>query len=489
MMNGREYIDSLRKRAIRLYFKGELLDPNTLPDNPFLRGHFNSAALTYELAQGENPVDIMRVPSHLTGKTINRFTHIHQSTEDLVNKVRMLRMLSLFTGSCYQRCVGNDAMNSTYNCTYEMDQKYGTTYHERFRNFLLMIQENDYMLAGAMTDVKGDRSLRPSEVSDPDMYVHIVERREDGIVISGAKAHMTGMANSHWMLVMPTRAMREGEEDYAVCCALPVDAPGVIHIFGRQTNDDRKEEGNIDQGNPRFAIVGGETLTIFDHVFVPNEYVFMNGEIDFTGILVERFASFHRQNYGACKGGVSDIVIGAAATVADMGGYGHVAHIKDKLNEMIHLTESMWACSLACSYDGQQLPSGAWYVNALLANVGKHSATRYIYEINRLAQDIGGGIQATMPSEKDLKNPELGPYIEKYLRGVEDIPTVERMKMLRLLENMTGGVATVESMHGAGAPQTQRVAYARLSHIERKKKAACDLIGIPYRKTPDRAKK
>ena len=488
MKTGKEYIDSLRKRNIKVYYKGEQLDPKTMPDNPFLRGHFNSAALTYDLAFDPAAEDLVVATSHLNGKKINRFTHIHHSTDDLVKKVKMLRMISLKTGSCYQRCVGCDAMNSIYTATFETDAKHGTEYHKRFKNFLQQVQDNDWMVAGAMTDVKGDRSLRPSEQADLDMHVHVVERRPDGVVLSGAKAHMTGMANSHWMLIMPTTTMREDDKDFAICCAIPVDAPGIIHIFGRQTNDDRKAEGTLDQGNPKYGIVGGETTTILDKVFVPNEYIFLNGEADGTGPLVERFAAFHRQNYGACKGGVSDIVTGAAATAADMGGYGEVSHIKDKLAEMIHLTESMYACSIACSYEGKKMASGAYFVDPLLANVGKHSATRFIYEINRLAQDIGGGIQATMPSEADLNSPEIGKYVEKYMKGVAEVPTIERMRMIRLVENMTGGVATVESMHGAGAPQTQRVAYAKLSNLEMKKKAACELIDVAYR-APQKKKK
>ena len=481
MKTGKEYIESLRSRNIKVYFKGELLNPKTLPDNPFLRGHVQSAALTYDLAFDPTTEDLVVATSHLTGKRINRFTHIHHSVDDLVKKVKMLRMISLKTGSCYQRCVGCDAINSLYSTTYEIDQKHKTQYHERFKKFLLQLQENDWMVAGAMTDVKGDRSLRPSEQKDPDMFVHIVERREDGVVLRGAKAHMTGMANSHWMLIMPTAAMAADDSDYAVSCAIPVDAPGVIHIFGRQTNDDRKADGPVDQGNALYGVVGGETLTILDNVFVPWEYVFMAGETDYTGMLVERFASFHRQNYGACKGGVSDIVIGAAATAADMGGYGGVSHVKDKINEMIHLTESLFVCSLACSYEGKPMASGAYYVDPLFANVGKHNATRYIYEIDRLAQDIGGGLQATMPSEADLKSPEIGHFVDKYMQAADGVSTEDRMRVLRLLENMTGGVALVESMHGAGAPQTQRVMYSRLANLEIKKQAACAIAGAKYR--------
>ena len=240
MKTAQEYKDSLRERKIRVYLKGQLLDSREVIDHPFIRGHVNSAAMTYALANTREYEDLMTATSHLTGHKINRFTHIHQSVQDLMTKAKMLRTISQKTGTCYQRCVGFDAMNATYTVTYECDQALGTDYHERFKKFLIMVQDNDYMVSGAMTDVKGDRSLRPSQQPDPDMFVHVVERRPDGVVIRGAKAHMTGMVNSHWMLVMPTMGVLENEKEYAICCAIPVDAPGVTHIFGRQTNVDRK---------------------------------------------------------------------------------------------------------------------------------------------------------------------------------------------------------------------------------------------------------
>lgn len=478
MLTGKDYVESLRNRDIKVYFKGQLLDSKTLSENPYLKGHFNAAAMTYDMAHDPTTEDLVTAVSHLTGERISRFTHIHQSVEDLVKKVKMLRAISLRTGSCYQRCVGCDALNAAYTVTFDMDQKLGTDYHERLKKFLLYLQKTDFMVAGAMTDPKGDRSLRPSQQADPDMFVHVVSRDDKGIVIRGAKAHMTGMINSHEMLIMPTMALGEEDKDYAVCCALPVDAPGVLHIFGRQTNDDRKAEGELDQGNPKFAVVGGESLTVLEDVFVPWERVFMCGEYEFAGALVERFASYHRQNYGGCKGGVSDIVIGAAAVAADMGGYGKASHVKDKLNQMIHLTETLYCCSIACSAEGSKTPSGAYYVDPLLANCSKHNVTSLIYEIDRLAQDIGGGILATMPSEQDLRDPVVGKYVDKYMRGVNSVPTEDRMKVLRLLENMTGGVALVESMHGAGSPQAQKVMYAKLGNLENKKVYAKKLAGV-----------
>ena len=221
-------------------------------------------------------------------------------------------------------------------------------------------------------------------------------------------------------------------------------------------------------------------LTVLENVFVPWDRVFMCGETAFSGLLVERFACYHRANYGGCKSGVSDVVIGAAALMADYSGYGKASHIKEKLNEMIHKEETLFACSLACSCEGKCTASGAYFVDPLLANVGKHNVTQLIYEIDRLAQDIGGGIIATMPSESDLKNPKIGHYVDKYLRGVDCIPTEDRMRVGRLIENMTGGTALVESMHGAGSPQAQKVMYSKLSSLEQKKKYAAAIAGVGH---------
>jgi len=216
MKTGAEYIESLRKLKPLVYFEGKQIE--SVVDHPLTKPHVNSAAVTYDIAFDPAFEDLGTAVSHLTGKKINRFTHIHQSTEDLVKKVKMLRMISQRTGTCYQRCVGFDAINAAYSTTYDMDQKLGTSYFPRFLEFLKHIQETDEMIAGAMTDPKGDRSLRPGQQADPDLFVHVVDKNDKGIVIRGAKCHMTGMVNSHWMLVMPTTALVEEDKDYAVSC-------------------------------------------------------------------------------------------------------------------------------------------------------------------------------------------------------------------------------------------------------------------------------
>jgi len=478
MKTGAEYIESLRELKLNVYMFGEKIDSPV--DHPIIIPSMNAVALTYDLALDPLYEDLMTVKSHITGEKINLFSHVFQSTADLVQKVKRQRMLGQKTACCFQRCVGQDAFNAVYSTAFEVDQKYGTDYTKRFLKFLEYIQRNDLVTDGAMTDVKGNRGLSPSAQADPDLYLRVVERRPDGIVVNGCKAHQTGIVNSHEVLVMPTIAMEPEDKDYAVSFSVPTDSPGITLIYGRQSCDTRKMEGSeMDVGNSRFG--GHEALVIFDHVFVPNERVFLNGETEFVGMLVERFAGHHRPSY-ACKCGVGDVLIGAAALAADYNGAAKASHIKDKLIEMTHLNETIYSSALACSYEGSATPSGAYLIDLLLANVCKQNVTRFPYEMTRLAEDIAGGMMVTQPSEKDFRSEEIGHYIEKYLRGVDSVPTENRMRIMRLIENLTLGTGAVgyrtESMHGAGSPQAQRIMIARMANLEHKKGLAKTIAKI-----------
>lgn len=479
MMTGKEYIESLRKLKTVVYLFGERVE--NFVDHPIIRPSINSVALTYDMAQEPEYQELMTAVSNITGERVNRFCHIHQSTDDLVSKIKMQRLLGQKTGSCFQRCVGMDAFNAVYSTTYEIDEKYHTQYHERFRKYMEYVQKNDLTVDGAMTDPKGNRKLSPSEQKDPDLYVHIVEKREDGIIVTGAKAHQTGAVNSHEQLIMPTTAMKEKDKAYAVSFAVPSDAEGVLMIYGRQSCDTRKlEETTMDCGNCMYG--GQEALVVFDRVFVPWERVFMCEEYDFSGMLVERFAGYHRQSYGGCKVGVGDVLIGAAATAAEYNGVEGASHIKDKLIEMVHLNETLYCCGIACSAQGRETKAGNYQIDTLLANVCKQNVTRFPYEISRLAEDIAGGLMVTMPSEKDFNSPEIGELCRKYFQGDERVDTMNRMRILRLIENMTLGTAAVgyrtESMHGAGSPQAQRIIIGRQGKIAEKKELAKKLAGI-----------
>lgn len=478
MMTPKEYEDSLRKLNFVVYMFGKRV--KNVVDDPIIRPSMNAVAYTYKLAQEPEHQDIMTAISHISGKRINRFTHIHQNTGDLVNKSKMGRLLGSHTGCCFQRCVGMDAINALSVVTFDIDQKHDTQYNKRFLEYLAMVQEKDLVMDGAMTDPKGDRSLPPHKQADPDMFLRVVEERADGIVVRGAKAHQTGAVNSHEIIIMPTISMREEDKDYAISFALPADAPGITYIMGRQSCDTRKlEDGDMDMGNRFFG--GHEALVVFDDVFVPWDRIFMYKEYEFSGKLVEIFASYHRQSY-ACKVGVGDVLIGATQTIAEYNGAAKASHVKDKIIEMNHLNETLFCGSLSCAAEGYKETSGTYCVNTLLANVSKQNVTRLPYDIARLAQDIAGGLMVTLPSEKDFKSPEVGKWIEKYFKGNASVSTENRMRILRLIENLTLGTAAVgyltESMHGAGSPQAQRIMIARQVNMKEKQKHAKKLSGI-----------
>jgi 4-hydroxybutyryl-CoA dehydratase/vinylacetyl-CoA-Delta-isomerase len=480
--NGAEYIESLRKIKPIIYYKGERIKDVTR--HPSTAPHVRAAAMTYTLASDKEYRDLATATSHLTGRTIGRFTHVHQCIEDLIKKIKLFRVLGQKTGTCFQRCVGFDGINAVYSVVYEIDQKYGTDYFERFKKWLIYIQEENLMVVGAMTDPKGNRAKGPADQPDPDQYVHVVERRSDGIVIRGAKLHMTGAVNSHEILVMPTTAMDERSKDYAVICAIPIDTQGITLIFGRQTSDDRRDKRErIDVGKPLFGAVGGEAVIAFEDVFVPKERIFMDGETEFTSPLVYRFAAHHRANYGACKTGLMDVLIGAVSYLTQIQGTAKASHVKDKVTEMIHLCETLYSSSIACSAEGWPTASGAYMVDTMLANVCKQNVTRFHFEVARLAVDLAGGFLATLPSQYDLESEDVGYLVKKYFSGVEGIPTKHRIKIARLIEAMTGGTALVESMHGAGSPQAQRIMILREGNLEKKINLAKALLGIPQKKS------
>ena len=483
--NGAEYIESLRGRNLKVYLMGaRVKDP---VENKIIRPSINAVAETYDIALDEP--ELGSVKSSLSGLTINRFLHIAESADDLVQQNKMQRRLGQLTGTCFQRCVGMDALNSLYSTTFEIDQKYKTPFHSRLKEFIKMVQRENLVIGGAMTDVKGDRSLSPSQQDDPDMFLHVVKRDDKGVYVSGAKAHQTGCINSHWIIVMPTMRLKPEDREYAIVGAIPVDAPGITYIYGRQSCDTRSmDEGTMDAGNAKFS--GQEAMIVFKDVFIPNELIFMDGQFEFASMLVERFTCYHRRSY-VCKTGLGDVLIGAAAAIADYNGVSNASHIRDKLTEMTHLNETIYGVGISSSGQAHKTASGNWQNDDMLANVCKHHVTRFPYEIGRLAQDIAGGLMVTMPSEKDFRSPDTGPILEKYLKGRKGVSTEHRMRILRLIENMTLGRNAVgyltESMHGAGSPQAQRIQIQRQMQLEFKKALAKALADINEGETAELA--
>ena len=469
-----EYIESLRKLKPTVYMFGEKV--TNVVDNPRLRAGIEATGSTYEIAEQEEYKDMVITHSPLIDEPVNRFTLPPSSIEDLVARVKINRKLANYVGTCHQRCTGLDCLSTLAIVTYDIDEKYDTSYYKNFTEFLKYVQKNDLTCNAGVTDVKGDRSKGPSDQPDEDMYLRVVERREDGIVVRGAKAHQTGSLSSHETIVMPTRAMRKEDKDYALAFAIPTDTPGLIHVVGRSSLDTRELDG-CDIGNFRYS-KNCPTL-IFDDVFVPWERVFMCGESEFAANMVIVFSSFHRQSHGGCKSGKIDCMVGTALTAMEYNGTARASHLKQKVIDMIHRAETLYGCCLASSYEGKKQPSGAYFIDTVLANASKIHEGKEMAEATRLMVDVCGGFVADLPSDRDFENPEIGSLLKKYMKGAEGVDVDNRIKLYRLAEKLALESAdTVSDIHGGGSPEAHRVTIMRETNLEDKKKAARRLAGI-----------
>jgi 4-hydroxybutyryl-CoA dehydratase/vinylacetyl-CoA-Delta-isomerase len=469
-----QYIESIKQMNPIAYMFGEKI--TSVADNPRLRAGLEATAATYELAQMDEYRDLFVTQSPLIDEPVNRFTLPPGSIEDLVARVKINRTLGNWVGTCHQRCTGLDCLSALSIVTYDIDQKHGSDYFDRFKEFLKHIQKNDLTCNAGVTDVKGDRSLSPHDQADKDMYLHVVERRDDGIVVRGAKAHQTGSLSSHEIIVLPTRAMQTGDEDYSIAFAIPNDTPGLIHVVGRSSLDTRELDG-FDCGNVRYSKYC--PTVIFDDVFVPWERVFMCGEVEFAVDMVVKFSSYHRQSHGGCKSGKIDCMTGAALTMMEYSGTEKASHLKQKIIDMIHRAETLYGCSLAASYEGKKQPSGTYFIDSVLANASKIHEGREMAEATRLMVDICGGYVADLPSDKDIENPEVGHLVKKYLKGKDTVPVEDRIKMFRLVEKMAMESAdTISDIHGGGSPEAHRVTILREVDLDARKKAAKRLAGI-----------
>ena len=469
-----QYIESIRALKPTAYMFGKRI--TNVVDNPRLRAGIEATAATYEMAMKEENKDLFITTSPLINELVSRFTLPPASIEDLVARVKMNRRMANYVGTCHQRCTGLDCLSTLAIVTYDVDKKYGTSYNKNFLEFLKHMQKNDLTGNAGVTDVKGDRSLTPNEQVDKDMYLHVVEKRDDGIIVRGAKAHQTGSLSSHEIIVLPTRALTKGDAAYAVAFAIPSDTKGLIHVVGRSTLDMRELDG-CDIGNVYYSKYC-PTL-IFDNVFVPWNRVFLCGETEFAIDMVIKFSSFHRQSHGGCKSGKIDCMIGAALTMMDYNGTAKTGHLKTKVIDMIHRAETLYGCCLASSYEGQKQPSGNYFIDTVLANASKIHEGREMAEATRLMIDACGGFVADLPSDRDFENPEVGALLKKYLKGVESVPVEKRIKMYRLAEKLALESAdTISDIHGGGSPEAHRVTIFRETDTESKKKAAKRLAGI-----------
>ncbi|MBC7343945.1 MAG: aromatic ring hydroxylase [Clostridia bacterium] len=468
-----EYREKLKSMRPNVYIGGELVRRD---DARLLLGQ-NIIGITYDAARSEELRNLVVTTSHLTGKEISRYTHVPQSVEDLLKKQEMTRTLCGLAGGCIQRCMANDTICAISVVTKEMDEELGTEYHERFLNFLRYYQENDLTGNAAQTDVKGDRSKRPHEQEDPDLYLRVVEKRKDGIVVRGAKAHNTVAPYADELLVVPTRAMTKEEGDWAVSFAIPADAEGVTLIC-RVTSP--RPRTRLKAPFNEFGMA--DSLTVFDDVFVPWERVFMCGEWQFAGRLALLFANYHRFSYCGCKPAVTDVIMGAAALVADYNGVGNAPHIRDEISELMVTAELVYGAGIAAAVTGRKTSSGTYEPNFIYSNAGRYYAGVNIYHEYDVLASIAGGLPATLPPEEDWYNETTRPYLEKYIMRKPGVSAEKQHRLFRFISDYScsawAGLWQYAGVHGGGSPIMEKIGIRSQYDLDAKIRLVKHLAGI-----------
>ncbi len=460
LMTGADYRESLRRLKPVVYVDGQRID--SVADAPSLQPGINALAVTYDFAHRPELAPLMTATQSTTsGRRVNRMLHLNESAGDLLNKLEAVRLLCQETG-CAQRYLAHDALNALGQVSARIDDARGSTEHRaRFQAYLQHVQDTDLSLGIAMTDAKGDRSKRPHEQANPDTYVHVIERNGRGIVISGTKAIVTGAPYMHELIVMPGRNMTEADAAFAVCCAVPADAPGITMVARPAGRPGEK----LEHGAALFSRRYGQStaVVVFDKVFVPWERVFYAGEWEHSGHLTHSYATHHRHSCIAARAGFGDLLIGAGALMCEANGLDPGAHanLRDPMVELIKITEGFFACGVAASvYGTRDEHSGTFMPEPVFANIGKLLLATQIYDMHRLAHEVSGGLIVALPGPDEDHNPATAATLAEVLRANPAVPYDKRIEVARFIEDLTasyqGGWYSLISLHGGGSPAAMK---------------------------------
>ncbi len=474
MKTPEQFKESLKRMRPNIYKFGGLIEDVTT--HPATRSTVEGHAQIFESSLKPEYEDILTTTSNLTGERISRYLSIIKSPEDMLANARMKRFMFNLTGTCTGgRCVGWTALNAMWATTYDIDQKFGTDYHERMKNWLRKAQMEDITLAGALTDPKGDRTKPPSKQEDPDMNLHVVESREEGIIVKGAKVMICGVAAANEIFVLPGMGYREGDKDYAVSFTIPRDIEGLTIVEARHPSDLREFEDGFDIPVKMGGIT--QAYLFFEDVFVPKDRVFMCREHELSQEAVMNFIMPYRSAIGACVAGQGDVMMGAAMLLARANGLSEKV-FREKLTKMCINNETTFGMGIAAAILGKKHPSGAWFPDPLLANVNKVHVATLPYKTKALAQDMGGGIAETgcMPSFKDFHDERYGNLIQKYVKACYSAE--DRVKAARLVEWLTVGAGIPGCMHGGGSPEGAKLLIRANMDLEAKVGMARRLAGI-----------
>src|SRR3990172_520856 len=476
------YLNRARTMKPRVFMNGKRVE--NIAEHPVTRTVVEANRASYEWALDESGEGkrLFTRSSHLGGEQCNLYNTLNRSTEDLLQRAAAGLYAAEHLGTCIYRCVGCDAFNTLAATTFEMDWDLKTSYNARLMDFLRHVQTEDLTVAGAMTEPRGRRDQKLEQWIDPDLSLRIVGRNDRGIIVNGAKINISGAYASDWTIVLPSGARRQGEEAYAVSFAVPNGEKGMTYIcqYTPYSAERESAESVWELGNPRFG-QRETSMVIFDNVFVPWERVFLRGETAYAGKVVTRFAQVHRMVCGgSCKVGFGKVMIGAARLIQEFKGMEKIPHVNEEMTEMVTLLETVRACSKVAAIEGKEEVSGSgiYFPDDLLGNVAKLNIGEAFWRIMALAGDIGGGLIVTMPSLKDLKNPETRAYVEKYLGFGSETPAEEILKITKLLQNWTAGLHGVGTWHGAGPVQAQKIMVQRLADYEEMKALAKKMAGV-----------
>ncbi len=468
-----QYRERLKSMRSNVYMGGSLIERT----DSRLQPGINLIEQTYRWAQEPELETLLTATSHLTGEKINRFCHIHRSSDDLLKKQEMTRKICQKVGGCMQRCMGIDALNGLSVVTKEADDAMGTEYHHRLEEFLKHFQKNDLVGNCAQSDVKGDRSLRPHQQDDPDLYLRVVEKKKDGIVVRGCKAHNSGAPFCDEIIAVPTRLMTEQDSDWSVAFAIPADTKGIKQIVRFTTPRERKY-----LKTPMHQYGIADSMTVFDDVFVPWDRVFLCGEPLFAGMAAAMFATYHRHSYSGCKPAVTDIMMGAASLVADYNGIADASHVKDKLSDLITVAELCYSAGIAAAVKATKSSSGTYIPDIVYTNVSRYHAGMNIYHEYEILADLAGGLPATLPYEDDFFSSETKEHLEKYIMRRSGVSAEEQHRCFRFLSDILcsslSGMAQVGGLHGGGSPIMEKIAIRNQYDLEEKKNIVKRLAGI-----------
>jgi 4-hydroxybutyryl-CoA dehydratase/vinylacetyl-CoA-Delta-isomerase len=449
-----QYLESLNDGRV-VYCLGERV--KDVRTHPTLRTIIRFAAMDYALPNDPKYRNLF-VTKNEEGEDVNFLFTVPRSPEDLLRRRECFVTGIRSGGGVLLHCMGIDALAAATIAANKMDKALDTNYVERVEAYRKHLQKNDLGLTGAMTDVKGDRSLRPSkQVQHKDFYVRVVDRQKDGIIVTGAKMHISATPCANEAIVLPCRTHGEDDKDYALAFATPLNAKGIKLLAVEPVARTYGEEAAWDYPHT-WVLQPTECLIVFDNVFVPWERVFMCGEWQFSRDITYGFASFHRL-FGASKMVAElETLSGIARLIAEYNGLEKSEHIRYKLAWLAMLTATVTSLGkMACIECIRDADSGMMVPDLMLTNSAKFTFADNYHEACKTVQDICGGIATTVPTYRDWKNPEIHDYIEKYLAAKAGVPTADRVKASRLIKDMTQNYYQIDHIHGEGSRAAQQI--------------------------------